>query len=113
MPKTISVKLRNHFKVDVYFKDVQLFENELKNNNLDFYVENGNEPSLVHYYLLNKDKSTVDSLLEESHIVANYDTLQLTGLNQERNFMKLYLRLVGVFIFSMLLLKTVDFIVNP
>lgn len=116
MPKTIRVKLGKHFKVAVQYKDVVSFENELNNRGLDFYLNSKDEPSqcsLVSYYLSEKDRSAVDDLLQENDIVANYETLQFAGLSDQKNFMGLYVKLVGVFIVLLVVLKVIEAIVRP
>ncbi len=116
MPKTISVKFKNHFKVDVHAKDVLLFEQELNQKGLDFYVSQTSEPSsgsLVQYYLLDKDKPVIDSFLENTDIIVLSEILEYSVFGDQRKFMNRYLKLVGVFIVLMLLMKTVDAVVNP
>ncbi|ESU22347.1 hypothetical protein FEDK69T_23310 [Flavobacterium enshiense DK69] len=116
MPKTIRVKLGKHFKVAVQYKDVVSFENELNNKGLDFYLnckDESSQCSLVSYYLFEKDRSAVDDLLQENEIVANYETLQFANLSEQKNFMGLYIKLVGVFIVLLVMLKVVDAIVKP
>ncbi|HSD13411.1 MAG TPA: hypothetical protein VLB74_02045 [Flavobacterium sp.] len=116
MPKTIRVKLGKHFKVAVQYKDVVSFENELNNKGLDFYLNSKEEPSqcsLVSYYLSEKDRPAVDDLLVENQIVANYETFQFADLSDQKNFMGLYFKVVGVFIVLLVLLKVVEAVVNP
>lgn len=116
MPKTHSVKFRDHFKVDVHVKDTPVFENELLEKGLDFYVDYNREPSLgssVQYFILHKDKTVIENFLKENEISLNSETIQYVEFVEERKFINLYLKLIGVFIVLMLLLKTIDVVLNP
>lgn len=116
MPRTFRVRFRNHFKVDIRFKDTVKFENELNDRGLDFYVDYQSEsPSgaLIEYYILQKDKTVVSEFLQENEIAVNADAVQFTSLNLQPNFMSLYLKLVGAFIVLMALLQVIDTVVNP
>lgn len=116
MPKTIRVKLGKHFKVAVQYKDVVSFENELNNKGLDFYLnckDESSQCSLVSYYLSEKDRSAVDDLLQENNIIANYETLQFADLSDQKNFMGLYFKLVGVIIVLLVVLKVMEAVVKP
>lgn len=116
MPKTRSVKFRDHFKVDVHVKDTPVFENELIEKGLDFYVDYNRESSSdssVQYFILHKDKAAIENFLRENKISMNSETIQYVAFGEERKFISLYLKLVGLFIVLMLLLKTVDLFLKP
>lgn len=116
MQKNLSIKFRNHFKIDVRFENISALENELNEKGIDFYADYNGESSsesLVQYYLLNKDRITVEEILLKNEIVLASQAIQYSEFSEERKFMSLYLKLIGVFIVLMLLLKTIDAVVNP
>lgn len=117
MPKNIKVKFRDHFKVNVHSKDIALFEEELNRTGLTFYVDYTTQPSSgssVQYYLLNKDKSVIEAFLKHNEIVVLSEAVEFSSvLGEERKFMKLYLRLLGVFIGLLLFLKIFEMFVSP
>lgn len=116
MPKNLSIKFRDHFKVDVRFENTPALENELIEKGLNFYADYSDESSsdsLVQYYLLNKDRAIIEKILLENEIVLNPQALKYSEFGEERKFMNLYLKCIGVFIVLILLLKTIDAVVNP
>lgn len=116
MPKDIRVKFRDHFKVDVRAKDVFLFEEELNQNGMSYYVDtvpDAYSDSLVQYYLLDKDRAIVETFSEDKEIIVLSESLEYPIFNEERKFMHLYLKLVGIFILLLMVLKVIDEVVCP
>lgn len=116
MPKDIRVKFRDHFKVDVRTKDVRLFEEELNQKGVSYYVDavpDAFSDSLVQYYLLNKDKEIIETFSEAKEIIVLSEWLEYPTFNVEQKFMQLYLKLVGVFILLLVALKIIDEVVRP
>lgn len=116
MPKDIRVKFRDHFKVDVRTKDVNLFEEELNRKGVSYYVDTVPDVfsgSLVQYYLLNKDKEILETFSEGNEIIVLSECLEYPVFNEEQKFMHLYLKLVGVFILLLVALKIIDEVLRP
>jgi len=116
MPKDIRVKFRDHFKVDVRAKDVRLFEEELNQKGVSYYVDvlpDAFTGSLVQYYLLDKDKMIIENFSEGNEIIVLSECLEYPTFNEEQKFMHLYLKIVGVFILLLVALKIIDEVVRP
>jgi hypothetical protein len=116
MPNNIRIKSENHFKVEIRFKDTAVFENELNEKKVDFFSDYKNEStsdSLIQYFLLRKDKAAVDAFLQSNEIVVNSKMLQFENLNKERNFTRIYLRFVGLFIMLMMMLEAIEIFLKP
>lgn len=116
MPKDIRVKFRDHFRVDVRAKDVYLFEEELNRKEISYYVDavpDAFSDSLIQYYLLDKDKAIIETFAEGNEIILLSECLEFPVFNEEQKFMRLYLKLVGVFILLLVVLKIIDAVVRP
>lgn len=116
MPKDIRVKFRDHFKVDVRTKDVCLFEEELNRKEISYYVDTLPDTfsdSLVQYYLLDKDKAIIEAFSEGKEIIVLSECLEYPMMDEEQMFMRLYLKLAGVFILLLVVLKIIDEVVRP
>ena len=104
MGNTVDVKLQNHFKLYILFKDYMAFENELQKKNINYCVDyNQANIQKYRYFLLHKDKEIIDLILKENN-------LYIQGFLQMKKGQSLYFKvaLVVVILFVLITLL-VDF----
>ena len=116
MSNNINVKFQEHFKLYVLFKDNIIFENELLVRKIDYYYDCNQVFSAVNirYFLLEKDKESIDLLLKENDIVGNIESLGILDFRQEKKVQYLYLKVaLIVLVLMMIVFFIYDKIVEP
>lgn len=109
--KTNDVKFQNHFKLEVPFKDIIIFESELEKFNIDYYFEE-HEPFIsdgVKYFLLDRDREKIDQIILKNELIASTETISVLDYRDQVKIQKLYLKTAVVVIVLLLL---VSFIVS-
>lgn len=90
MNNTIEIKFRDHFRLNILFKDKILFETALYEKNIPFHLDD-NPTVLRRYFLLDEDRERVDAVLKEIEIVASTDTIRMTDYSDVKKVNKMYL----------------------
>ena len=111
MNNSIKIKFQNHFKLYVSLKDKIIFESELIKNGIDFYVDYENQPSTItdiRYFLLDRDRIKIDSLLKETQIIAGTETIGLIDFSLEKKIRHLYLNFFITVLLIMILIVFYD-----
>jgi hypothetical protein len=109
--KTTDVKFQNHFKLEVPFKDIIIFESELEKAAIDYYFEE-HEPFIsdgVKYFLLDRDREKIDQILLKNELIAGTETISVLDYRVNAKIQKLYL-ITALIVIGLLFL--VSFIVS-
>lgn len=111
MNNSIQVKFNNNFKLHILFQDKIIFENKLLENNIDFYEDYEKQPfsDSVRFFLLDKDRERIDSILKAEDIIGSIETLGITDFQQEKKYQYLYFKVVFVVVILILLLIMFDY----
>ena len=110
-----DIKLKEHYKLYVLLKDKIIFESELQNNGIKYYVDIHEQPSIdggVRYFLLDSDMKNVDRIIIENGIVANTESHLISDFGDQKNVMKLYIAVVGVVIGIIILIALIGNLFN-
>ena len=90
MDNTFDIKLRNHFKLIIAFKDKIIFEAELNKNGIPFYVDDS--PLIpTRYFLLDEDRDRIDVVIKENGIIASTNTIPMNDYADSKKVYKIYL----------------------
>lgn len=101
---SIEIKFRNHFRLNIPFKDKILFEATLYEKNIPFHLDD-NPMALTRYFFLDEDRDRVNRVLKEIEVVASTDTIKMTDYADARKINKMYLFVVIIIImFTIVLL---------
>lgn len=98
MSNLIQVKYQDHFKLYILFKDNILFESQLLENHIDYFLDTnqvGSQENL-RYFLLDKDKEIIESILLKNKIIASIESLSIVDFEQEKKVQYLYLKVALV-----------------
>ena len=101
MNNNIGIKFQDHFKLYVLLKDKIIFESELKNKNIGFYIDLETQVLVdnnIRYFLLNSDRLAIDKILKINKIIASTETINLVDYEDVKRFNKVY------FIFALIVL---------
>ena len=105
-----DIKLKEHYKLYVLLKDKIIFESELQNSGIKYYVEINEQPSIdggIRYFLLDSDMKNVDQILIENGIVANTESHLISDFGDQKKILKLYfvvaLTILGIIILIVLI----------
>lgn len=90
MNNTIEIKFRDHFRLNIPFKDKILFEAALYEKNIPFHVDD-NPMALTRYFLLDEDRGRIDAVLIETGIIAGTDTIRMNDYGDSKKVHKVYL----------------------
>ncbi|WP_162127078.1 hypothetical protein [Flavobacterium phycosphaerae] len=107
--KSSEVKFQNHFKLDVPFKDIIIFESELEKYGIQYYYEE-NEPFIsdgVKYFLLDSDREKIDQLLLRNDLIASTETIHVSDYREERKIQKLYLKTLLIAVLIILIVSII------
>ena len=111
MSSSIKIKFQNHFKLYISLKDKIIFENELIRKGIGFYVDYENQPSTiidVRYFLLDRDRHKIDTLLKETQIIADAETISLSDYPLVKKMQYLYLKIFIIVTVIMILIVIYD-----
>lgn len=87
-----DIKLKEHYKLYILIKDQIIFESELLNNDIKFYSDINEQPSLnggIRYFLLDSDMSKVDDIIKKNEIVANTESILVYDFEEGKKIFKL------------------------
>ena len=101
-----EILFKDHFKIYVLLKDMILFENELKNHEIEYYTDLENQTMLdseIRYFIQDADRIKLDKIFIENEIIAQIETVSTSDYRDGKKTMKLYLK-VGVFVFGIMML---------
>jgi hypothetical protein len=90
MNNTIEIKFRDHFRLNIPFKDKILFEAALNEKNIPFHIDD-NPMAYTRYFLLDEDRQQIDAVLKEMGIIAGTDTIRMTDYGDSKKVHKVYL----------------------
>jgi hypothetical protein len=92
-----NITNKDHFKLYILFKDTIVFENELQKRELDYLCDpmETMANNLKRYYVLEKDKGIINSIIIKHGIVASTETINMTDYSDAKQANKLFL-VVGV-----------------
>ncbi len=115
-PKTVTdntfdIKLEDHFKLYILLRDKITFESELRNNGIEFYSGQKEQPIIdggIRYFLLNSDRPKIDQIIIKNEIIANTETITVSDHRDDKKVMKLYLYVAGIVIAIMILIGVID-----
>lgn len=82
------IKLSNHFTLYIAIKDKIVFESELYNADVKFYLEQ--DYNLRYHFYVN-DGQKVDEIIKEIGIVASNDIISMSDHEVDKKAMKMYL----------------------
>ena len=85
---TTDIKSRNHFKLEIAFKDKIHFESELSKNGIQYHLEKSNH---TRYFFLDENRNEIDDILKETGVIASTDTIPMTDYSDLLKVNKLYL----------------------
>ena len=110
MANSIQVKFKDHFKLYILFQDKIIFENKLFENDIEFYEDYENQPfsDEVRFFLLDKDRERIDSILKTENIISSIETLGVKDFKLEKKVQYLFLKIAVVVILLMLILILFD-----
>ncbi|WP_074979021.1 hypothetical protein [Zhouia amylolytica] len=91
-------------------KDKIIFENELDKNGVKFYQDSKEQPYIdkgVRYFLADKDRKIIDSIIIENKIVASTETIPGYNYNDQSKVLKMFLLVLTGIIFIIILLSLI------
>lgn len=97
MNSAIKIKFRDHFRLNIPFKDKILFEAALYEKNISFHVDD-NPMAYTRYFLLDEDRERIDAVLKDTGIIAGTDTIRMTDYGDSKKVHKVYLYVAVVVI---------------
>jgi len=103
--KDIEVKFQEHFKLEVPFKNMIVFESELQRSGIKYYCEE-NEPFIsdgIRYFLLDNDREKIDSILIKNGIIAGTETINVVDYRDNQKIQKAYL-IVSLIVIGLILI---------
>lgn len=105
-----NIKLDDHFKLYIRFKDKIRFEYELQRNNLIYHIDEGQAliDNEIRYFILYKDHNVIDKILKDAGIIASTETIVVGDSQEDKKIVKMYL--IVAFIFSVLTILMILFI---
>ena len=103
---SFTIKYDNHFKLYILLKDKIVFESELINNGVQFYIDDqqaltGNE---MRYYLLDKDRPVIDKIIKDNEIIASTETIAIGDYRDQKKVMRLYLTIFAFLTIIMIII---------
>jgi hypothetical protein len=91
-----EILFKNHLKIYILLKDKIIFENELENNNIQFYCDIEKQPSFeegIRYYIQDIDRMKLDIILKENGIIAHTDINPISDYRDYKKVISLYLKI--------------------
>ncbi|MEW5676131.1 hypothetical protein ABGT15_07445 [Flavobacterium enshiense] len=115
MSGTVSVKFSSHFKVNIPRENAEIFEAELTQRGVKFYVDSNKKllEDFVAYSILNMNSEIIEAILEENNIDVVSDVVVFSNISEERKILNLYIKLISVFIVLMIGLQVFDKFIKP
>ncbi|THD67417.1 hypothetical protein E7Z59_07075 [Robertkochia marina] len=110
MSQNFSIKHQEHFKLYVLLKDKIIFENELEKNGIKFYQDSKEQPYIdkgIRYFLADKDREIIDSILIENKIVASTESIPGYDYNDQSKVLKMFIWVLTGIIFLIILLSLI------
>ncbi|WP_348825716.1 hypothetical protein [Flavobacterium aestuarii] len=106
-----EILFKEHLKIYVLPKDKIIFENELENQNIEYYSDIENQPMFengIRYFILDADRIKLDKIFTENGIIAHTETITASDYRDEKKAMKLYLIVGGIVAGIMILIAIVE-----
>ena len=110
-----KILFENHFKIYVLFKDKIIFENQLDNQNIEYYCDIENQPNFesgIRYFLYENDRFKIDKIFKENEIIGKTETINVSDYRDEKKIMSIYLKVVGIVIGIMILIMLIEKIIK-
>jgi len=110
-----DIKLKEHFKLYVLFKDKITFESELSKNDIRYYSDINEQPMIdsgIRYFLLDSDADKINKIVAENQIIANTESQLVFDYLDEKRRMKIYVSVAVVVIGILLLIMIIEKIIS-
>lgn len=110
-----EILFKNYFKIYVLLKDKIVFEAELEKQNIEYYCDIENQPSItggIRYFIKDEDRIKLDKIFIENKIIAQTETIPSYDYRDGKKTQKLYLKVTGIILGIIILIVIIDSLVR-
>ena len=106
--KNIDIKYKEHFKLYIPLRDKIIFDSELINHNIPFYIDDTIVGVNIRYFLEDKYREAIDKIICDNEIIASTETIVISDYHEGKKVQKLYLIISLIVIAIMLFVILFD-----
>lgn len=102
--KNVDIKYKEHFKLYIPLRDKIIFDSELINHNISFYIDDIIVGVNIRYFLEDKDREVIEKIICDNKIIDSTETIMISDYREGKQVQKLYLIISLIVVAIMLLI---------